>query len=73
MQSREGGQSRSRRSRVEAALQVLAAYAPEEAARLERGFREQPSPESRLALRESLAEALFEHDQDEVAVEVLSS
>jgi hypothetical protein len=56
---------------IEDGLQVLAAFDPDRAGELEHELRGAASPGARLALRESLAEALFEHDQDELAVEVL--
>jgi hypothetical protein len=56
---------------VDDGLQVLAAFDPERAGELERELGRAASPGARLALRESLAEALFEHEQNELAMEVL--
>jgi hypothetical protein len=68
---RSNGRRRRGRGTIEDGLQILAAFDPERAGELEHELWCAASPGARLALRESLAEALFEHDQDEAAVEVL--
>jgi hypothetical protein len=72
MHRTDGGQQHARiTTAIETALQVLAVHDSERAGQLERALRNPDGLEATFALRESLAEALFEHNQDETAMEVL--
>jgi hypothetical protein len=66
MHRRDGGRERAHlTTTIDSALQLLASYDPEPAEQLGRALRGPGVPEARHSLRESLAEALFEHDRDE--------
>jgi hypothetical protein len=74
MHRRDGGRQRAHLTRtIDSALLLLASYDPERAEQLGRALRDPGGPEARRSLRESLAEALFEHDHDEAAMEVLTA
>jgi hypothetical protein len=74
MHRRDGGRQRAyRTTTIATALRLLAAFDPERAGQLERALKDPGGPEARRSLRESLAEALFEHDLDEAAMEVLTA